>query len=151
MKKTFLLVVLLGLMSLPSMAQTVSGSISNGRVSKGKTVRGVVTLNIPKGLHVNSYKPNSKYAVPTTVTLTSPDGRVYGLTYPAGKSKKFGFSDSPISVYENRASFGFKFAVPSRYSRKTVRVKAVVRYQACTDEVCYAPKSKTIWITAVVR
>ncbi len=36
-------------------AQTVSGSIGNGSVSKGTTVRGGIVLRIPDGLHVNSY------------------------------------------------------------------------------------------------
>lgn len=132
-------------------AQTVSGSISNGRVSKGTTVRGSVVLKIPKGLHVNSYKPDSKYAIPTRVTVKGSGVTAYGVTYPAGKKRKFSFSDTEISVYEGRAYFGFKVRIPKNYKGKTIRVKATIKYQACTDEVCYAPTSKSVWINARVN
>ncbi len=131
-------------------SQTVSGSISNGKVSKGQTARGSIVLNIPKGLHVNSYKPDSEYAIPTRVSVSGSGVNAFGVTYPPGKKRKFSFSDTAISVYEGRVYFGFKVTVPKNYRGKTVRVKASIRYQACTDEVCYAPKTKTVWITARV-
>lgn len=133
-------------------AQTISGGIAQGVVKKGTTARGYVILSIPKGLHVNSYRPQSEYAIPTRMTVSGSGGaQAFGITYPPGKMRRFEFSDEPISVYENRAYIGFKVKVPSNYRGGTIRVKADVRYQACTDEVCYAPKTKSIWITARVR
>lgn len=132
-------------------AQTVTGSIGKGSVGKGTTARGSIVLRIPEGLHVNSYKPDNEYAIPTRVTVTGSGVNAFGVTYPPGKKRKFPFSETPISVYEGRAYFGFKVKVPENYKGKTIRVKASVRYQACTDEVCYAPKTKTVWITARVR
>ena len=35
-------------------AQSVSGSIGNGTVTRGKAVRGTIFLSVPGGLHVNS-------------------------------------------------------------------------------------------------
>lgn len=130
-------------------AQTISGSISGA--SKGKTARGTIALKIPSGLHVNSYKPNSEYAIPTRVSVEGSGVNAFGVTYPPGKMRKFSFSDEPISVYEGVAYFGFKVTVPKNYRGNTIRVKANIRYQACTDEVCYAPKTKSVWITARVR
>ncbi|MGI8543983.1 MAG: protein-disulfide reductase DsbD domain-containing protein [Aridibacter sp.] len=133
-------------------AQSISGSIEKGSVKKGTTASGYVVLNIPKGLHVNSYRPQSEYAIPTRLSVNGASNvNAFGVTYPAGKVRKFEFSDEPISVYEGRAILGFKVKVPSNYRGSTIRVKAIVRYQACTDEVCYAPKTKSIWITARVR
>jgi hypothetical protein len=130
-------------------AQTISGSI--GKVSKGSTARGTIVMRIPGGLHVNSFRPKSEYAIPTRISVEGSGVNAYGVTYPAGKMRKFAFSDEPISVYEGVAYFGFKVTVPKNYRGNTIRVKANVRYQACTDEVCYAPKTKSIWITARVR
>lgn len=151
--KKFLLISLFFVISFvlvgESKAQSVSGSISKAR--KGRIARGYVVLKIPRGLHVNSYRPKSEYAIPTRVSVKGSGVRAYGVTYPPGKTRKFSFSASPISVYEGRAVFGFKVSVPKNYRRKTIRVKANIRYQACTDEVCYAPKTKSVWITARVR
>ena len=131
-------------------AQSIRGSINKAR--KGKIARGFIVLDIPKRLHVNSYRPKSEYAIPTRVRVKGSAGvRAYGVTYPAGKMRKFSFSKTPISVYEGRAVFGFKVRVPRNYRRKTIRIRVTVRYQACTDEVCYAPKTKSVWVTGRVR
>jgi len=132
-------------------AQTISGSIGNGTAGKGKATRGRVEMNIPGGLHVNSNRPNSKYAVATVVRVSASGVRVSGVTYPGGKSRKFTFSETPISVYEGRVSFPFTVTVPANFSGSTLRVSVSVRSQACTDEVCYAPKTQTLTLTAKVR
>lgn len=152
MKKLLLATFMLTLGFLAqSSAQTVSGGISGGSVSKGTTARAYVILDIPAGLHVNSYKPESEYAIPTRVSVSGTGVSAFGVTYPPGKKRKFSFSETPISVYEGRAYFGFKVAVPKNFKGRTFRVKAAVRYQACTDEVCYAPKTKTVWISGRVK
>jgi hypothetical protein len=134
-----------------SNAQSVSGSIGNGSVSRGTTARGTVVLDIPGGLHVNSRYPKSKYAIPTVVSVSAAGAKLGAVSYPRGKNKKFSFSDDTINIYEGRVVFGFNVSVPKGYKGSTVRVRAVVKYQACTDEVCYAPKSKEVTLTARVR
>ena len=130
-------------------AQTITGSLN--QASKGRIARGYIVLKIPKGLHVNSYRPKSEYAIPTRVSVSASGAKAYGVTYPPGTMRKFSFSDEPISVYEGRAVFGFKVLIPKGFKGNYVNVKASVRSQACTDEVCYAPKTKTINIRARVR
>ena len=157
MKRIFFgLFVFIGLilaagMSSAVSAQSVSGSIGNGTVKRGGATKGTIVMSIPAGLHVNSNTPNSKYAIPTTVRLSSPDARVSAVSYPRGKNQKFQFSDSAINVYDGRVAFTFNVTVPASFKGKTVRVRAVVRYQACTDEVCYPPKTQDITLTASVR
>lgn len=132
-------------------AQTVSGSIGNGSVARGASARGSIVLSIPGGLHVNSNRPASEYAIPTTVRLSGTGVRVSGPTYPRGVNRKFQFSESTINVYERNVRFPFTVSVPANFRGDTVRVRAVVRYQACTDEVCYPPRSKEVTLTARVR
>ena len=132
-------------------AQNISGSITGGSVTKGKMAHGAVTVSIPAGLHMNSNKPSSEYAIPTVVKLSSNGVKLGAVTYPRGSNRKFEFSENPINVYEGIVKFPFTITVPSGYSGETVRVHATVKYQACTNEVCYPPKSKEITITAKVR
>jgi hypothetical protein len=129
-------------------AQTVSGSI--GAVKRGGATKGTIVMNIPNGLHVNSSRPNSEYAIPTSVNLSAVGVKVGTVMYPRGKNRKFEFSEDTLNVYENRAVFNFNIAVPANYKGSTIKVRAVVRYQACTDEVCYPPKNKEITLTARV-
>ena len=139
------------LLTAAASAQTITGSISGGTVQKGKAARGTVVLSIPGGLHTNSNRPGNRYQIPTTVRLTAAGARVSGPTYPRGVNRKFQFSDTVINVYEGTVRFPFTVTVPAGFRGNTISVRAVVRYQACTDEVCYPPRNKEITITARVR
>jgi hypothetical protein len=150
--KSFLFVVLAAAVgAVSASAQTFDGSISGGSVARGGSARGTVIMNIPAGLHVNSNRPSSQYAIATAVRLSVTGATVSGVNYPRGKNRKFQFSEDAINVYEGRVAFGFTVKVPPGFRGNTVRVRATVRYQACTDEVCYPPKNKEITITARVR
>ena len=132
-------------------AQTVTGTLGDGTIERGDSSRGRVVLNIPGGLHVNSSRPASEYAIPTVVTVRGPRGvRVSGVTYPRGKNRKFQFSENLINVYEGRVNFPFTVTVPASFRGSTVRINVAVRYQACTDEVCYPPRTKNVVLTARV-
>lgn len=131
-------------------AQNITGSIT-GPVSKGKATRGTITISIPEGLHVNSNRPSSQYAIPTTVKLTASGIKLGSVSYPRGTNRKFEFTETPINVYEGTVKFPFTVTVPANYSSDSVHVRATVKYQACTNEVCYPPKSKEITIAAKIR
>jgi hypothetical protein len=130
-------------------AQSISGSI--GSVKRGGSTKGTIVMSIPGGLHVNSSRPNSEYAIPTVVRVSAVGAKIGGVSYPRGKNRKFGFSEDTLNVYEGRAAFGFNLTVPASFKGNVVKIRAVVRYQACTDEVCYPPKNKEITLTARVQ
>lgn len=135
-------------------AQTVSGSIGNGTVKRGGATRGTVVLDIPGGLHANSNRPGSENLIATRVTVSGAGVKLSAVNYPRGKNRKFSFqeaSDRPLNVYEGRTAFSFNVTVPANYKGNTIRVRAVVRYQVCNDEVCFAPKSQDVTLTARVN
>lgn len=140
-----------GGLAVHTSAQTISGSIGKGVVGRGDKVSGSVVLSIPDGLHVNSNRPSSEYAIPTSVRLSGAGVKLSGVSYPRGRDRKFQFSESLINVYEGRAVFPFTVRVPENFRGNFVRVRAVVRYQACTEEVCYPPKTKEVILTAKVK
>lgn len=131
-------------------AQTVNGSIGKGTAARGKATRATVVLSMPGGLHANSNRPGSEYAIPTTVRASGNGIRIGAVSYPRGKNRKFSFSENVINVYDGRTSFGFNVTVPANFKGDTVRVNVAVKYQACNDEVCYPPKTKQITLTAKV-
>ncbi len=155
MKKTLIAAVLtLSLIILAGVwtqanAQTISGSI--GTVERGGSTKATVVMDIPGGLHVNSNRPGNEYSIPTVLKVSASGAKVSGVNYPRGKNRKLSFSEETINVYENRAVFTFNVTVPANYRGKTINVRVVTRYQACTDEICYPPKSKDITLTARIR
>ena len=148
----FLAIILtFGIFTAGAVGQTVTGSIGNGTVARGAVARGQVVLSIPGELHVNSSRPASEYAIPTVVTVRGSGVRVSKVTYPRGRNRRFQFSENLINVYEGRVNFPFTVTVPENFKGNHVRLNVAVRYQACTDEVCYPPKTKNIVLTARVR
>ena len=129
-------------------AQTVTGSIGNGTFTPGKTVRATVYLSLPEGLHANSNRPGGEYAIPTTVRASATGAKIGAVSYPRGHDRKFEFSSDTLNVYEGRTKFAFDVKVPATYTGKSLRVNVTVKYQACTNEVCYPPKSKQVTLTA---
>lgn len=130
-------------------AQTFSGSV--GAVKRGGSAKGTVVMNIPGGLHVNSNRPNSEYAIPTVVRISANGAKIGGIGYPRGRNRKFGFSEDTFNVYEGRSAFSFNLTVPANFKGNIVKVNVAIKYQACTNEVCYPPKTKEITLTAQVK
>ena len=131
--------------------QSVSGSIGNGTLTRGTAARATVVLSIPGGLHANSSRPGGEYAIPTSVKVSSNGAKIGAVSYPRGTNRKFEFSEKPLNVYEGRVTFGFTVTAPATFRGRTITVNVTVRYQACTNEVCYPPKSKQITLRAQVN
>jgi hypothetical protein len=136
---------------VPADAQTVKGSFTQARVTRGSTAKGQIVLDIPDGLHVNSSKPNSEYAIPTSVKIETAGLKPIAVEYPEGTDRKFQFSESELNVYEGEVVIPFSITVPKRFRGERLAVKAVVQYQACTEEVCFPPKNKELIMTAAVK
>jgi DsbC/DsbD-like thiol-disulfide interchange protein len=147
-KLIFLSAIFLAANVCTANAQTVTGSIGNGTFTPGKPVRATVVLSLPGGLHANSHNPGGEYSVPTTVRASANGVRIGSVSYPRGHDRKFEFSSETLNVYEGRTAFSFNITVPTTYKGKTLRVNVTVKYQACTNEVCYPPKSKQVTLTA---
>ena len=132
-------------------AQSVSGSIGNGTVTRGAAAKATVILSIPGGLHVNSSRPGSEFAIATSVRATASGAKIGAVNYPRGSNRKFAFSDDTLNVYQGRTAFSFNVTVPASYKASTISVRVTVRYQACNEEVCFPPKTKSVTLTAKVK
>ncbi len=151
--KLFFVLVLVGGISFSVKSQiiNVSGSIEKGSVKRGVMAKGSIILSIPNELHINSNKPTSDYMIPTVLKLSSNQVKSTKINYPKGKNLKFDFSDEPINVYEGQTIIKFSFNVPKILKSKRIKIRALVSYQACTNEVCYPPQKKAIILAAMVR
>ena len=126
----------------------VNGFFSVDRAQQGSSFQAAVVMEIPGGLHVNANKPLGKYAVPTVVKVDAPRGfRVTPVSYPRGSVRTFRFGGSDetrVAVYEGRAIFRFNVSVPASQPFGVENVRVSVRFQSCTDEVCYPPATRNV-------
>jgi DsbC/DsbD-like thiol-disulfide interchange protein len=126
----------------------VNGFFSVDPAQQGSTFQAAVVMEIPRGLHVNSSRPLGKYAVPTTVKVDAPRGfRVTPVAYPRGAVRTFRFGGSAaerLAVYEGRTIFRFNVSVPAGHELGVARLRVNVRFQSCSDEVCFPPATRQL-------
>jgi len=124
----------------------VNGFYSVNRAQRGRTVQAAVVLDIPRGYHVNANRPLGKYAVPTTVKVDAPRGvRVTPVGYPRGVVRQLKFSQGErLALYEGRTVLRFNVTFPADFPQGVTQLRARVRFQACTDEVCYPPATRNL-------
>jgi hypothetical protein len=132
----------------------VNGFFSVDPAQQGSTFQAAVVMDIPRGLHVNANKPLGKYAVPTVVRVEAPRGfRVTPVTYPRGSVRTFSFGGADatrLAVYEGRTVFRFNVSVPAGHPLQVETVRVNVRFQSCTDEVCYPPAARDLGLRIAV-
>lgn len=129
----------------------ISGSIGSGKLQKGKTATATIVMNIPGELHVNSNRPLNRDLIATRVRATGAGLKIGAVSYPRGTNKKFGFSEEPLSVYEGRTTFRIPVTVPANFKGDVAKIRVVVNYQSCSNEVCYRPREGEITLSAAVR
>lgn len=130
---------------------SVTGSIKKESVKPGKVGKGAIILSIPQELHINSNTPTTEFLIPTMVELRSGDVNIEKIIYPKGKDRKFDFSKTPINIYDGEIKIEFSFRVPKKPKTKNIRINAVIKYQACTEEVCYQPQKEQLILETQIR
>jgi len=123
----------------------VSGSIAPDKIKKGRVVRGIVTIDIPSGLHVQSNRPLDKYLVATKLDLETPSGMKAGpVSYPRAMMRNLKFSKQAVAVFEGRAVLRFNVTVPANYNGSSGEIKGKLRFQACNDDSCFPPQTREV-------
>jgi len=123
----------------------VNGSLTPDKIKKGRVVQANIVMEIPAGLHVQSSKPLDKFLVATKLDVEAPsDMKVGVITYPRALTKSLKFSKSKVAVYEGRASIRFNLTVPANYSGGSTEIRGKLRFQACNDDSCFPPVTRTV-------
>lgn len=130
----------------------VNGFLSVNRAQRGRTFQGAIVMEIPRGYHVNANRPLGKYAVPTMVKVDAPRGvRVSAVSFPRAIVRRPKFSQGEaLALYEGRAVMRFTVSVPANHPEGMMELRARVRFQSCTDEVCYPPATRDVNLPIVV-
>jgi thiol:disulfide interchange protein DsbD len=101
----------------------------------------LIQINIKKGWHINSHKPLEEYLVPTEIKFVETDGITHGnIRYQNPVLKKFSFTESNISVYENTVFIYTSITIMPDFKHDSLKIKSLLRYQACDDKSCLAPE-----------
>lgn len=155
MKKTLLLCLALLLLLSSLQGQTINPlSVEPPQkvtIQRGHSATIKLQARIDRGYHVNSNKPHEEYLIPMRMTLTADPLILESVKYPVGHDQKYTFSEQPLNVVTGNFEILLTIKAPQNIEPQMHVLLGKLRYQACSDKACLAPKTVEIHITADVR
>jgi DsbC/DsbD-like thiol-disulfide interchange protein len=134
----------------PTMAQgtrpraTVATSPSEVTLAAGSTTVVSLRVELPAGVHVQAHTPNDPMLIPTVLTIDAPAGvTVTSVSYPPPAELRQAGRAEPLLVLGPVFEISVTLAAADDTSSGMRSVPAVLRYQACNDEVCFPPARVT--------
>jgi thiol:disulfide interchange protein DsbD len=110
-----------------------------------------VGIDVHYQWHVNANPPTEDFLVPTEVVIELPPGiTAEDPRYPEGRSVTFSFSDVPLDVYEGHVEIIIPLLVAETVAPGEYPFSGEVRFQACNDQLCLAPDSRSFETVLVV-
>ena len=130
---------------------TARAVMSLDRLPIGQSFQLAVIVELPPPWHVNANPVTQTGLIPTTLTMTAPAGVALSQpVYPPGKLVKVSWADQPVGLYDGRVVILVQGQVKPEATTGPVTITGELRYQACDDEVCYAPKSLPVTVTTAI-
>ena len=121
------------------------------RTHKGAVATVTFKAVLPPGFHANSNTPTDAYLIPLTLKWTGGPLQADGITYPKAAQEKYSFSEKPLSVVTGEFEITTKFKVPADAPNGASAENGTLRYQACNDRMCFAPKTVPVSISLSVE
>ena len=100
-----------------------------------------VRLDIAKGWHVNSDKPLEDFFIPTRLDIIGTKKPLNSsIKYPTHKLLQLGFHDKKLALYDGKIKITARLEETATKDRRPATLKARLRIQACSDEICLEPE-----------
>ncbi|HMK39010.1 MAG TPA: protein-disulfide reductase DsbD domain-containing protein [Bacteroidota bacterium] len=126
---------------------SVTARLSHDGVHGGSYVRAALVVSVRKGWHINSASPSDENLIATSAAFSPPAGLAVGeVRYPRGVTRTFPFSESPLDVYEGTVVIFLKITASGEVKPGTYALPVEISYQACNNDVCFAPATATVVI-----
>jgi thiol:disulfide interchange protein DsbD len=101
-----------------------------------------VVIDVAEHWHINANPVSAEGLIPTTLTLQPPASVVIDqIVYPKGEITKVTWNDAPVALYAGRTIIFAEGHVTADAATGPLKLVGTLRYQACNDTVCIAPKN----------
>ncbi len=128
------------------------GQIAKVAGKRGAALQAKIPCAVQTGFHVNSDKPTDEYLIPLKLTWTSTGALEAGaVTYPKPELGKYAGADKPLSVFTGKFDLVASFKVAANAPAGPGSAVGKLRYQACNDHACFAPKNIDVSIPYQVQ
>ncbi len=120
-------------------------------ISPGESTTVAVPIAVGEAFHVQANQVPFDYLIPTVLTLNSTDLLTVGTPeYPAGKPYTLEGSTDTLLVYGGEFDILVPVAVDGSSASGSHVIEGTLRYQACDDRMCFAPKTIPVEVAVEV-
>ena len=142
MKRLLLIFALSALVAARADDQiSVQTFLSADKLAPGAAFRVAVVIDLADPWHINANPPSLPELIPTTLTFEPSDTVQFGaITYPKGKTETVSWAEQPVALYTGRVIILAAGKVGASAPLGPVTLRGSLRYQACDNQVCFAPK-----------
>jgi AhpC/TSA family protein/cytochrome c biogenesis DsbD-like protein len=117
---------------------TVKAQLSQDKARPGNRISLVAQLDLPPKMHI--YAPGVKGYRPVALVIEkTPEILVRDARYPKSRVLNLKAIRERVPVYEGRVRLERDFTVVPTIRAETIEINASLEYQACDDQICYAP------------
>lgn len=107
----------------------------------GAPISGKAIITFASGLHAYQNPPSQDYQIPVVISSGDETIKVVKLKYPNGEAHAVGGETEASFTYSGQIEVPFLIRAEGKPGESTIKIK--VRYQQCTDSMCFPPKSVT--------
>ena len=155
--KAALIAVLIALAPAASSAQgqkpqvELTPSPAPAAIAPGGKGRLTLKVKLPKDVHVQSDRPDDPSLIATVLTVTlAPGITVDRIVYPEAARLQQAGRGKPLAVFGPELAIDVHVSVAPGAPPGRVTQPAQLRYQACNEQVCFAPARAPVeWAIAV--
>lgn len=99
-------------------------------------------MHLESGYHVNSNTPTEEYLIPLRLTWEAGAPlKPVEVVYPKPQMEKYDYSSKPISVFTGDFQIVTRFKGEANAPGGPGVLAGKLRYQACSHDTCYPPKT----------
>jgi thiol:disulfide interchange protein DsbD len=155
MRRILTLIISLGLTVGVASGQALSSTpkisvdsfLSLDKLSPGTPFQVAVVVDLPEPWHIQANPAPLPESIPTVLKLESSRAVQFGaITYPKGTEETVSWADQPVGLYAGKTIIFAEGKVANSAPLGPVTLKGTLRYQACDDQVCYAPQTVPVVI-----
>jgi hypothetical protein len=110
-------------------------------VKRGETAEARIDVALLSGYHVNSDKPAEDYLIPLRLRWQPGPLTPAGIVYPKPELRNYSFSEKPVSVFTEKFPIVTQFKAEPGAPVGPGVLTGKLRYQACSDDRCFPPKT----------
>lgn len=113
-------------------------------VKRGAIAEVRLNVELMPGFHVNSDKPADAYLIPLRLRWEPGSLVATETVFPKAESRSYSFSQKPVSVFTDKFPIVTKFKSADGAPVGPGFLTGKLRYQACTEDRCFPPKTVEI-------